>query len=261
MSEESTKTRYLEPNQVILLPHWARATLLGLLALLALMAMGVAFSLINNSDRWSEITPLMSIAQTAAGGAAIILFVLFAEKNLSTEKLHDKTDEFLEKSIYGSLKKIEIPQIKKGCTINVNVLKRAETIHGGRKDIYGANYDIFLNDFTARMWVGINVKRLSVIYFMQAESAADADRFKEIFRFTFGGAAKIGYETNFEYAEIEGEKIVSVWSTVMGDNIILVNPAEQLFWVQDIAMMTQSVLRTAFRHGLKVHTNVEPGPL
>ena len=112
-----------------------------------------------------------------------------------------------------------------------------------------------------RFWVGINVKRLSTIYFVKVDSEQQVEELRNIFRFTFGGAAKVGYETNFEYAEIDGEKIVSIWSTAMADNAILGNPAEQLFWVQDIAMMTQSLIRTAVRHNVCLYTNTEPGPL
>jgi hypothetical protein len=47
----------------------------------------------------------------------------------------------------------------------------------------------------------------------------------------------------------------------MADQAILGNPAEQLFWMQDVAMMTQSVIRTAVREGINLYTTTEPGPL
>ncbi|WP_050476274.1 hypothetical protein [Herbaspirillum rhizosphaerae] len=261
MSEEEQKPKYLDAKQVVYLPKWARFGIMAILALLATAACITAISFLFWPEHREEITAVLSIAQTAAGGFAVVLFVLFAERQLSTKRLHDKTDEFLEKQVLESLSKIEIPQIKRGQTVNVNVLKREDGIHGGRKDIYGANYHIFMEQFQMRFWVGINVKRLSTIYFVKVDSEQQVDELARIFRFTFGGAAKVGYETNFEYAEIDGEKIVSIWSTAMADNAILGNPAEQLFWVQDIAMMTQSVIRTAVRHNIRLYTNTEPGPL
>lgn len=253
--------KYLEANQIVYLPTWARYSVMVVLGVLALSAgiAGVVFFLFP--DYHDQITPTLSIAQTAAGAFAVVLFVLFAERQLDTDKLLTRTDHFLEKQLAEGLQKIEVPQVKRGHTVNVDVVQRAATIHGGRKDIFGANYRIWLDNFSMKMWIGLNVKRLSVIYFVRASAPADADILAEQFKFTFGGAAKLGYDTNFQYVEIDGEKLVSIWTTVMADKVILGNPAEQLFWIQDIAMMTQSVIRTAVRDGIHLDTNTEPGPL
>jgi hypothetical protein len=260
MSEDS-QPKYLDANQIVYLPSWARYAVMTVLGALALSACVAGIVFFYFPDKHDQITPALSIAQTAAGAFAVVLFVLFAERKLSTEKLLERTDIFLEQQMTEALRKIEVPQIKRGHTVNVNVLAREITIHGGRKDIYGANYEISLEGLRMRMWIGINVKRLSVIYFARANSIADEAEFEKKFRFTFGGAAKLGYETNFQYVELNGEKLVSIWSTVMADHVILGNPAEQLFWIQDVAMLTQSLIRTAVRENIRFDTTTEPGPL
>lgn len=252
---------YLDANQIVYLPRWARYSVMFVLGTLALSACIAGVAFFFYPAYYDKITPTLSIAQTAAGAFAVVLFVLFAERQLNTEKLLERTDRFLESHMTSTLRKIEIPQVKRGHTVFANVLDRANTIHGGRKDIYGANYDLWLETFRMRMWIGINVKRLSVIYFAKVDGPADEERLRELFRFTFGGASKLGYDTNFQYVEIDGEKIVSIWSTVMADSAILGNPAEQLFWIQDVAMMTQSVARTAVREGIDLNSKIEPGPL
>lgn len=252
---------YLDANQIVYLPRWARYSVMTVLGALALSACVAGLAFFFYPAYYDQITPTLSIAQTAAGAFAVVLFVLFAERQLNTDKLLERTDSFLEVHVTSALRKIEIPQVKRGHTVHAHVLHRANTVHGGRKDIYGANYDVWLETFRMRMWVGINVKRLSVIYFAQADSPADEARFRDLFRFTFGGASKLGYDTNFQYVEIDGEKVVSIWSTVMADSAILGNPAEQLFWIQDVAMMTQSLARTAVREGIDFNTKTEPGPL
>jgi hypothetical protein len=258
---ESSTLKNLDASQVVFLPRWARVTVMAILALLAVSACLAALGFLFIPAYQDKITAALSIAQTAAGAFAVILFVLFAERQLSTEKLYLKTDQFLEKKVVTALSMIEIPQVKRGHTLHVNVLERAATIHGGRKDIYGANYELSLDAFRMRMWIGINVKRLSVIYFVKADGLESVDALKEALHFTFSGASKLGYETYYQYVEVDGEKLISVWSTVMADNVILGNSAEQLFWIQDIAMLTQSVARTAVRHDLDLNTTVEPGPL
>lgn len=253
--------RYLDANQIVYLPRWARYAVMLVLGALAVSACiaGVAFFFFPAN--FDKITPTLSIAQTAAGAFAIVLFVLFAERELGTDKLLQRTDVFLEQQMAEGLRKIEIPQLKRGHTVTVHVVQREHTVHGGRKDIFGANYEISLDELRMRMWVGINVKRLSVIYFVQATGEDDVELFKKKFHFTFAGASKLGYDTNFQYANVDGERFVSIWSTVMADKVVLGNPAEQLFWIQDVAMMTQSFIRTAVREQLHIHTQIEPGPL
>lgn len=253
--------KFLDANQIVFLPVWARYSVMLVLGALAVSACIAGVAFFFYPAYFDRITPTLSIAQTAAGAFAVVLFVLFAERQLNTTKLLDRTDHFLEVQMTETLRKIEVPQVRRGHTLNASVVARAETVHGGRKDIFGANYELWLDEFRMRMWIGINVKRLSVIYFARATGPEDEQRLRELLRFTFGGASKLGYDTNFQYAEVDGETFVSIWSTVMADSVILGNPAEQLFWMQDVAMMTQSVARTAVREGIDFNTNTEPGPL
>jgi hypothetical protein len=261
MEDSEKKPAYLDASQVIFLPVWARWAVIGILGALALSATVCGMVFLFAKEWRDTVLPALSIAQTAAGGFAIVLFVLFAEKQLSTPRLMEKTDHFLDRHLVDSLSRIELPSIEKGKTVSVLQIARQEGVYGRRKDIYGANYEISLADFKMRMWVGINVRRISTIYFVKATSADDVEKIREVFKFTFGGAEKVGYHTNFEYSEIGGEPIVSMWSTVLAEQGILGHPAEQLFWVQDIAMMTQSVARTAWRNHISLLTNTEPGPL
>lgn len=258
---DSESPKYLDAKQIVYLPRWARIAVMAVLGLLAVSACVAAVGFFFIPAYQDKITATLSIAQTAAGAFAVVLFVLFAERQLNTDKLHLKTDIFLEKQLPETLAKIEIPQLKPGHTVKVHVLERAQTIHGGRKDIFGANYELSMDDFRMRMWIGINVKRLSVIYFVAVNSESELEHVEKCFYFTFAGAKKLGYDTNFQYVEFGDEKLVSIWTTVTADNVILGNPAEQLFWIQDVAMMTQSFIRTAVRENIQINTTTEPGPL
>lgn len=261
MSDSENKVKFLDAEQVVFLPLWARACFLGLVGLLAISATVCGVVFLFYPEFRDKVAPILSIAQTAAAAFAVVLFVIFAEKQLSTNRLYEKTNQFLDVHLIESLSRIELPQIEKGKTVTVIPVVRGEGIHGKRKDIYGSNYEIQLGNFKMRMWVGINVKRLGVIYFVKVNGPEALDDLKEAFKFTFGGAEKVGYHTNFEYAFIDGEHVVSMWSTAEAEHAILGNPAEQLFWVQDLAMMTQSVARTGIRNGIDLYTIAEPGPL
>jgi Kef-type K+ transport system membrane component KefB len=263
MSAGDSKGLQFDAQQVVFLPLWARALLLTLLALLGVSAAVGGLYFLTQPQAGDRVVSLMAVAQTAIGAFAVVLFVLFAEKQLSTTRLYKKTDQFLDLYLPESLSRIEIPQIKPDHTMAVTRVVRPSAVHGRRKDIFGCNYRLSLGGFEMKVWVGINVKRLSVIYFAKVGDSEDADKLKQAFRFTFAGAEKVGYHTHFEHAIINGEHIVSMWSTVFAENAILGNPAEQLFWTQDVAMMTQSLARTAARSNQKIDLNpvADPGPL
>lgn len=263
MRQNDQEPKHFDANQVVFLPKWARILLLFLLGLLGACATLSGVYFLIQPEGGDKVVPLMSVAQTTIGAFAVILFVLFAERQLSTPRLYEKTDNFLQKQMLESLMHIEVPQAAKDETAKVQTLARPKNIHGGRKDIFGCNYTIQIGSQKTKIWVGINVRRLSVIYFAKVKNQDDVERIREAFKFTFKGAEKVGYHTNFEYAKIDNEDIVSIWSTVVAESGILGNPSEQLFWTQDVAMMTQSLMRAAMRAEppINLHPASLPGPL
>jgi hypothetical protein len=73
----------------------------------------------------------------------------------------------------------------------------------------------------------------------------------------------LGYDIYYEQSEVEGERFVSIWTTVSADDDMIVDPKRKLFWAQDVAMMTQSFLRTALRRSdvIDVSLPFDPRPL
>lgn len=113
-------------------------------------------------------------------------------------------------------------------------------------------------------WVGINGPRL---FFIAWLADITPEKARDVFKFCFGGAEKVGWQINYEPLEGGG---VSVWANCMTDREKpLTAPSasaqygltdDGLFWVTDIAMMVQSWIRTSERHGIKCHAK-EPAPL
>jgi hypothetical protein len=84
---------------------------------------------------------------------------------------------------------------------------------------------------------------------------------EDVFQFTFGGAQKVGFSTNFEsFTSPGGAQLYSIWSSIKLEQNLLLQPSERLFWMQDIAMMTESFWRTAIRNNIVIATE-EPSPL
>lgn len=109
-------------------------------------------------------------------------------------------------------------------------------------------------------WLGINETRLFFISYVQRP----AEESKEAFRFCFGGACKVGWEFSYEPLNREMVDGCSIWGTCMSQEP-LVDAEGTLtsaghFWATDIAMMAQSMLRTAERNSIHC-MDIPPEPL
>jgi hypothetical protein len=125
-------------------------------------------------------------------------------------------------------------------------------------------------------WLGLNGHRIFFIVYM---GEIDVTAAKDFYKFTFGGAHKMGWDVNVEPIA-DG---VSIWCTFTSDpskplafsNEADGRPAgsaasdqqdeagitkEGLFWAADIAMMVQSWIRTSERGNLIRH-DMDPAPL
>lgn len=141
---------------------------------------------------------------------------------------------------------------------------------GDRADLFGHDYALqdAADTPVMRLWCGLNVNRFIVIYRVadprapERNRAAFIARLREIFAFSLGGAEAVNYKVNYEPVPGAGD-LVSIWLTVTTQEDLLTNPSLKLFWSQDIAMMTESVLRTALRHtdDVRLETATRPLPL
>lgn len=119
-------------------------------------------------------------------------------------------------------------------------------------------------------WIGLNGDRI----FFITRYLATPDALREKFHFSLGGAEKVGWHFHFEPVHHAAQPETSIWGTVQtGDRLIcprtipptICGATQQLtdagcFWVNDIAMMLQSLLRTGQRSGLKNGEHA-PAPL
>jgi hypothetical protein len=242
-----------DTKQFIFLPGWAKSVIVvAALAFLGLAAFMVWRSL-GIEDSGDHIVFYLSVAQTAIVVLLSAILVLFATRDANVDRLHDLTDSFLTGYVANALKRVSVPD---------GAIHRFDVEDLGRKDIFGRVLRMSAPGFRFKLWVGLNVHRLFVIYFVPlSERVTEAD-VRRIFSYTFGGAEAAGFRPNFERATQGRQEFVSIWLTVETGADLLFSPREKLFWAQDIAMMTESLLRTARREGLDLEIGeLHPAPL
>ncbi len=199
----------------------------------------------------------MSVVQITLAGFAGGLVLFFSEREVGTDVLQQKTDQFLNELLPSVLAKISPSYDQRHIGSRVTKL--------GRSDIFGAAYELSCGTQKMKLWVGLNVSRIIVVYWIDVDKSTDQSKviidLQKAFFFTFEGANKVGFSTNFEPARSPTNKpIVSIWSNIKLEQNLLLQPSDRLFWMQDIAMMTESFWRTAIRNKVQLSLE-EPSPL
>ncbi len=233
----------VDSKNLISLPPWVRVLLIGIL--LALFVGSAWLVLANVGETgfrdWFQVA--MSILQMASTGLLFALVLFFAEADVSVATLRDKTRRWLL---------VYLPRYLGKITGEGESKTKVSAVRGVR-DIFGAQFEISGDGGAQggtpvlRCWVGLNVNRVIVIYWADA---SPSPLLREAFGPTFSGARNVGWgEAMYQPVDIDGRQVTSIWTTWMieGEGF-LKSPEKQLFVAQDIAMMTQSILRSATRN-------------
>lgn len=241
---------------VVHIPKWLRVGLLFFLLALVVGFTASFFLGIGRPDYKDWIQPSVSIVQIALTGLAYVVLLLFTESGQSPEALRKGSDQVLTRLLSECLGRITDTQ---GTHVSVSV--------GDVSGVVGRAFDLQTANTRLRLWVGLNVHRAIVAYFCELPAEGEAnfqERLRSVFQNTINGAMAVGYdEPNIQIEQIDGHRFASIWLTwsLKGDEDFLTHPPTQLFFAQDVALMTQSFLRTAQRHGLRLATPIEPMPL
>lgn len=249
----------LDSRGLIYVPKTIRVVALFVLGLsLALGLAGTFYFLAIDDPASPKFTDWallgMSLVHLTLSGLAVALVVFYSEREMDTGALHLKLEEFLDK---------QLPQALSKVSPSYETRHVGSVVHRlGHSDIFGAAYALRSGTQALKLWVGLNVSRLFVIFWFDAgDEANEIETLKRRFAFSFGGAEKVGYHTFYELAQVsENRSVISMWSTVETGKNLLAQPADRLFWVQDVAMMVESFWRTAIRHGLRTSQD-DPSPL
>lgn len=252
MAEAGSTPGFFDARHYTYLPAWAKAAVLAAATLLLLLAAVMIYRTLGRADAGDSILFYLSLAQTGALALIFAIILLFSTRDANVHNLHRLGDQFLSNYVADALGKVSVP------ALGVEGFAVRDL---GRKDIYGRVLEMQSPKLTLRVWVGHNVRRLIVIYFVPLGNAGELDRLKERLAHTFDGARGAGYTVGFEPAQQGEQHFASIWAKAETSTEFLYNPREKLYWAQDIAMMTQSFLRSVHRKQIPLASTLEPGPL
>jgi len=237
----------IDSRYLVHLPMLAKlAAAVGLLGLPGVF-LWLVFAHIGREGYSDWVMVAMSVVQIALTAIAVLAVVAFGRTDLSVREYQQRTRHFLLEFLPAELGRISAPD---GGALRVRSVEGIIDIFGARYVLSDASRDV------ARVWIGLNVDRLIVIYFVDIEDQA---RVQDAFAESLAGAQDVDYDEP-HYQAVDG--YTSVWITKRkGLENLLVSPQKQLFLAQDVAMMTQSMVRSAARAGLSLVASKAPGPI
>lgn len=257
----------IDSRSVLNLPKTIKIILALIIIVILFGSISLTLFIVSNYEEANDWL-LISLAITQSSMTLFFLgtILLFGELGFKESSVEKKTDLFLESTLPKQLKKIKHT---KNDTTSIQVLSDI--------DIFGRGYRLSIDSKDYLLWFGLNVKRLFSIYFVVVDtennhfktntnynsSATDYVKWlqEDVFKFTFGGAIKVGYSVNFELVKVDSVDLVSIWCTNNCEKDFLFSSSEKLFWAQDLAMMTESFIRTSLRKNIKISHKIQPAPL
>lgn len=241
-------------------PSWVKIISLLLLVAAFLLSGWVVVNYID-TGRHDWVLVAISLAQIAITGIVFLMVYFFSERDYSVQSLRKMSEKFIAVEVKGSLERIELQ-----FDANRNPIVE---VSEGWCGILGKNIKIHLDDYVAYLWIGINVNKIWCIYsFQDFQDGTDksGEKLREKLRTSIEGSEQTGYNVNITYVEPDeecGNGAYSLWATVTDKEhpYMLSSAHRRLFYANDIAMMTHSILNTAYRENINPCEHHRPKPL
>lgn len=184
----------------------------------------------------------LSIFQATTSAAAIALIFFFSRRSLGRKALLKETTKWLTCDLRESLEIIDLPFDPDPTTWTIDKeaadLSRAsvkiEHLKGGSV----AHYLVSAFDVNIFFRITLNSHRFIILYYIPSESEDGLKQIANATEIVASGARLLNYETKY----VKSEEFVQIYFFREVKRNFLVDSSERLFWSQDIATMTRSLI-------------------
>jgi hypothetical protein len=240
--------------------HLPRTLKLGIALSLGLALAGSAgfllFALIHEPSDSPLLPNVISLFQFTATGSALAIIAFFSTKNIGTSELLAQTSRFLVDEMPLAFRSSLIVRSLKeenwSVTSVVDEVSEAVVFADHVRGTASATYLVKALGSTIKLRVTLNAFRFVVLYYIPNRNHSIADVAKKIDLVT-GGAKTVGYSyrvaTN---TDLDDRSWIEVYFYKMTDKDLLLDSSSRLFWSQDIAVMTKSMLLQLQRGGISL---------
>ncbi len=247
----------MQPGALIHLPRTVKIVLLCTLVLGVISSLClVAYGFVKGEDGARYFSSGVSMFQFAVTGFALALVGLFSTKTVSADELMRQTSFFLTK---------ELPKAYKGAILAGSLDESTWSVEKFIEDesevevqvnhVRGspsATYSVTWRGSTIRMRVTLNAYRFVVLYYLLKTDDISQALVAEAIEMVTSGAESVGYSSKIATnQEPDGARFfIEMYFFKIVESDLLLDTSARLFWSQDIAVMTKSMLLQLGRHGL-----------
>lgn len=254
----------MEGQKLIYTPFWVRALALSALAIALLVSIYVVFLYIETEkDSW--VLAALSVTQVATSGLVVALLLLFSSRDLGIAGLMAKADRFLCQTLPLGLSFIDVPQPEMvdwrsagtghgTCRKNARASATGISVSHASGDA-AALYRIETAQSVLMLRVQVNVFEITVSYYFPVPEEEGFDGLKQQLSWAMSRFTEIGGYHDSWYRSIEAfdqREYVSVHLSRRFVESFLDDDREQLFFVQDLAASTRSLVKECRSKGIRL---------
>jgi len=245
----------LEGQRLIYTPLWVRVLALGSL-LVALFVSAVVVVIYINSDRDTWVLAALSVTQVAASGLFVSFLLLFSARDTGVPGLRLKTARMLRKSVPEALSFIghDQPLAMDWHSLGVSQNAIKEAKRRVRTDVkvahlMGTHRALYRLEGEGRglhLMVQVNVWEMTVSYYFPAHSSDELEALRPKLDWALARFIDtVGYTASWYFSTeaFDGRTYASVHLTKAYEKGFLDQDYDKLFFLQDLAASTQSLLK------------------
>lgn len=235
-------------EHILYIPRRAKIAITVLAIFFFLLSIAVVLFLLNEKVDAGVVTTGLTLAQTCAAGLGVIAVVFYTRFNVNVSFLKKRTEDFLIREIPDALRIVEYQEghfgeLTPSYRPNPLVTKTRLLVNYDQGNHY-CQYRVLAYGVDQKIYVQVNVKRLVVSYFLDADPAEGADT-RHRLEYVVRAAEAAGYTYKYEDVHDSAHRNVSVQLRLFKDlsDDFLVNASERLFLANDFASMTRALIR------------------
>jgi hypothetical protein len=254
----------MDSTNFVFIPTWVKiVSFVIIMTILACSMIFVAYFIsVEGRETWVLVG--MSTAQIAGSGLVLFLVVAFSQRDATISGVRKQADAFLEKLLPRTLLNIEtqepiptwygegrlfgafVPRRRAPTQVRVQILHNPGEV--------GATYIIHAADSTLRVFAELNVWKMTLAYYIPAETDQEAKRLEDKLSFSFPSEGVDGFRTfsNYSRESFDGRMYLNmILQTTLHDDFLQSN-LRKIYVANIIMTHTQSLIRNASRDGVRL---------
>lgn len=247
----------MQPGSLLHLPKHIKVAVLVVLGTSFLASVSfVVYCLLDDAVSERLFGPAVSMLQFTATGGALALIALYSTKTISSGELLRQTTIFLTEEMpraFRAAVSVSESDVNRWSTKRCVDDVCTTTIKIDHvRDSPSASYFIEGAGNKIRMRITLNAFRFVVLYYVPRTNNLLEESVEDAISLVVIGAESVGYthKVTTNTSPDGSSTFVEIYFYKMVDRDLLLDTSARLYWSQDIAVMTKSMLMQLARHGL-----------